>query len=41
MVMVQAGHPEGPDVLAAPLSPLLANIYMRRFVLGWKMFGAR
>ena len=20
-------------------TPLLANIYMRRFVLGWKMFG--
>ncbi len=25
----------------SPLSPLLANIYMRRFVLGWKMFGLR
>ena len=24
---------------ASPLSPLLANIYMRRLVLGWKMFG--
>ena len=24
---------------ASPISPLLANIYMRRFVLGWKMFG--
>src|ERR1700674_3876199 len=23
----------------SPLSPLPANIYMRRFVLGWKMFG--
>jgi RNA-directed DNA polymerase len=23
----------------SPISPLLANIYMRRFVLGWKMFG--
>jgi RNA-directed DNA polymerase len=23
----------------SPLSPLLANVYMRRFVLGWKMFG--
>ena len=21
------------------ISPLLANMYMRRFVLGWKMFG--
>src|ERR1700754_4224911 len=28
------GISQGP-----PLSPLLANIYMRRFVLGWKMFG--
>src|SRR4051812_12833382 len=28
------GIPQGP-----PLSPLLANIYMRRFVLGWKKLG--
>src|SRR6202140_5324292 len=28
------GIPEG-----SPLSPLLANLYMRRFVLGWKKFG--
>ncbi|MFQ5572178.1 MAG: group II intron reverse transcriptase/maturase [Acidiferrobacterales bacterium] len=28
------GIPQG-----APISPLLANIYMRRFVLGWKQFG--
>jgi group II intron reverse transcriptase/maturase len=28
------GSPQG-----APLSPLLANIYMRRFVLGWKTLG--
>src|SRR5262249_36552822 len=28
------GIPQG-----APLSPLLANLYMRRFVLGWKQLG--
>jgi RNA-directed DNA polymerase len=28
------GIPQG-----SPLSPLLANIYMRRFVLGWKKLG--
>ena len=28
------GIPQG-----SPISPLLANIYMRRFVLGWKKLG--
>ena len=28
------GIPQG-----SPISPLLANLYMRRFVLGWKKFG--
>jgi RNA-directed DNA polymerase len=28
------GTPQG-----APLSPLLANLYMRRFILAWKQFG--
>jgi retron-type reverse transcriptase len=28
------GIPQG-----SPISPLLANLYMRRFVLGWKMRG--
>lgn len=28
------GTPQG-----APISPLASNIYMRRFILGWKMLG--
>src|SRR6201981_1562592 len=28
------GIPQG-----SPISPLLANLYMRRFVLGWRMLG--
>jgi hypothetical protein len=28
------GSPQG-----SPLSPLLSNLYMRRFVLGWKKLG--
>lgn len=31
---VGRGTPQG-----APISPLLANVYMRRFVLGWKQLG--
>ena len=30
------GTPQG-----APVSPLLANLYMRRFLLGWKQQGSR
>jgi RNA-directed DNA polymerase len=31
---IQRGIPQG-----SPISPLLANIYMRRFVVGWKKLG--
>jgi RNA-directed DNA polymerase len=27
------------DPQGAPISPLLSNLYMRRFVLGWKQLG--
>ena len=30
------GIPQG-----SPISPLLANLYMRRFVLGWKKLGLK
>jgi hypothetical protein len=34
-------HPDRHQGTAggSPISPLLANIYMRRFVLGWKKLG--
>ena len=33
---IRRGIPQG-----SPISPLLANLYMRRFVLGWKMRGLK
>lgn len=35
----QARHEHRGTPQGAPISPLLANLYMRRFVLGWKMLG--
>src|SRR5580765_5183284 len=32
------GHGEGTPQ-GSPLSPLLANLYFRRFILGWKKLG--
>jgi retron-type reverse transcriptase len=32
--VLSTGTPQG-----APISPLLSNLYMRRFVLGWKQCG--
>jgi group II intron reverse transcriptase/maturase len=38
----QPDKPQAPDVgtpQGSPLSPLLANLYIRRFILGWKKLG--
>src|SRR3989442_11552845 len=37
--MTEAGDKRRGIPQGSPLSPLLANIYMRRFVLGWKKLG--
>lgn len=39
---VQPDEPEAPEEgtpQGSPMSPLLANLYMRRFILGWKKLG--
>ena len=42
MGTIKRRHPIEAEIafcVQGVISPLLANIYMRRFVLGWKMFG--
>ena len=35
----QARDRKGGVAQGAPISPLLSNLYLRRFVLGWKVLG--